>query len=276
MSGRTILRLLGGPVPAVLLLVLLVATGRLGGALDALRNARFLPVLGAIALLVVRDVVFDVARWSLALRALGHRVPTLPLARVHLSGAAAKALLPAKLGEGVRVWMLRDDLGVPLKDGGIARLAAIGTVAATVGAAWLGSWSALMAAVAAAGWAVAVALGIAWRRLPALGLALAAAGSLVAELGAWWMAWLAVGRPDLAPSAVLSGILAGQVPIGLRGIGLRETVLATPLGDAEGLSMALLVSASELVALGAIVTLGAWLSRGGPGGLPEHRSNKPD
>lgn len=276
MTGRRILRILGGPLAAVVLLGILLANGQLEDAGSVLADARLLPVIGAVALLVVRDAVLDIARWSLALRALGHRVAALPLARVHLAGAAAKALLPAKLGEGVRVWMLHEDHGVPLKDGGIARLVAVGAIAGTTAAAWLGSWGPRYAAIAATGWGVAVLAGIAWKRLPILGLACAAVASLLAELGAWWLAWMAVGRPAVTASAVLSGILAGQVPIGLRGVGLRESALATPLGDAHGLSMALLVSAAELLSLAAIVTLGAALSRGRPTPGGPSGSNEPD
>ena len=263
-AGRLVRWLLLGPLASVALVIWLLVSGRLRPMLDALVSGAGPALVVLVLLLLIRDVVLDVGRWRAALLLLGHRVPWADLTRIHLAGAGAKALLPAKLGEGVRVWRLRDELGVPLEVGGAARLGSLLALAAALGLALafaLGApWSWL------GGGALAVLLGLAvlLRAHPgaALGLAVFAAASLVIEVVVWVLAWQLAGPgSDVPVEGILVTVTASQLPVGLRGVGLRESVFSAWASTPEAGAVALAVSMAELLTLACVVGLGALYAR---------------
>ena len=247
--------LVGFGLSAVLLIVALVREDP-GELIEHLRAAPMLVVVGGLALLLVRDLGADAARWWSLLRAAGHRVPYGSLARLVAATVPAKALLPFKAGDGVRVVVLHEQYGVPLTVGAATRFGnALLLLGALVGAGLLAGAGAGVGLLAGA--AVGVALGgvaLRWLGRPFVGFAVACAVfSVVLEVVVY--AWVLAGFGVALTSEVLAGavavITAATVSGVLRGVGVREATLvglaaATDRPPDIALAVGLTLSALEI------------------------------
>jgi len=102
-------------IVAVIAGVYFFARGIDGHALAAaLRGAAILPLLAAAAL-SFGNLFWKSVCWRVML-GRRHRVPVLRLYRYTLTAFASSLLVPARAGEALRVWLLRQRDGVPVTD----------------------------------------------------------------------------------------------------------------------------------------------------------------
>ena len=232
---------------------------------SALASVRPWHVLAGVALLLLRDGYAEVARWQAVLRWAGHGTRFRAIFRVYLDFVPLKFLLPFKMGDAARVLALRQVCGVPLFWGTTTRLSSMALqMAVLVGCCALfvaldrgRAWPLLAGAALLATLALAAAWWLRRRRPPAPEpantpsrggappdraetsvrrwrhgvTALALAGLSVALDLTLYM--LVVGAltgigPSWAVLAVVAAtVLACNLPLSSRGIGIRELALTT-------------------------------------------------
>jgi hypothetical protein len=224
-------------------------------------------VLGGLLLMLLRDVGADAGRWWLLLRGAGSRVPWRGLITLYTATVPAKALLPFKAGDGVRVVMLGQRYGVPLKVAAGTRIAsAVLLLAAVAGAGLLagaGISNGGLAGIALLVAAALAALGAAGKADLA-GAAVCSIASVVVDITIYALVLASLGVE--LTSAVLAGcalVLGTSLMFGtLRGIGVREAALvslaaASARPTEVALAVGLTLSALEVSAVVVQGLLGA-------------------
>jgi len=266
------------PLFSALLLAAVLVRTDLAAARQALAGLPVSVLIAGLGLLLVRDVLCDVACWRSTLLLAGHRVPFLRLAEITVAYAPVKFLLPFKAGDAVRVVALHRSSGVPLSAGAVARLAAMALqlgvlVLFTALLAAVHTGHALVALLGVPGAIGIAAIGI-WvgsggRLAPLASALLFAALSAACSVGLFAMVVGAVrgGAPQIVDLLVITAVvLACSLPATARGIGLRELMLTTfavswGVGSrTDLLGAALAVSAAE-VAVVLVLAVGVVISR---------------
>lgn len=206
---------------------LMAAAGAWAGGGEALHVLGAVPlgVLPAMLLLSLLNYAARGLRWLLFCRALGIAAPARPNLLIYVAGFALTAT-PGKLGEAVRIWLLRRHFGTPYERGAallVADRLADGLATSVVVAATAGAVSgyrgAALGALAACAALVAVVLHPAW--LGALvGLGYRVTGRLPRLFARARRAARALGRVRRP------GVLAGALALGVIGWCAEGTALA--------------------------------------------------
>jgi uncharacterized protein (TIRG00374 family) len=148
-------------------IVLLAVTVDLDGMLQTIRRAA-LPPLGAVLVVISLQLAIRTSRWQVLLprTVTGERVPWRRLMPVLLVGYLGNSLLPARLGEAVRAYLVSKREEIPLASalgsvlleriGDVSTLAAIAFGAAVLAgaSAWIVQGTALSAVVGLVGLAL--------------------------------------------------------------------------------------------------------------------------
>lgn len=262
-----------GVAVSVLAIAVLVLTVDLGGTLHVLGSAAWLPLGGALVLISTQVVVRSL-RWQMLLPGTptGTRVPLHRLIPVLLVGYLGNTLLPARLGEPVRAYLVsvREKLPVAGALGSVllervvdlSTLAAIAFLAAVVARApgWIVQAMAVAALVGLAGLTLLVsgAVGFVARAIPSGRLRelvdtfAQSAGrqpraSLVAAVGLSGVAWLSDATTFFLVGTSLSLDLGFPTALMIGAV----TVLGTAIPSAPGY-----VGTFELAAVAAGTALG--------------------